>query len=139
MALSFIVTGLTWRWLFTPGDPMIGSTGLNLLLENIGLGFLKINWASDVVYHIPADTVLGQFLTNVGLGWLASPKVGVSLGVITLVIAAGWQLSGYVMALYLAGMRGISDDLREAAFVDGATNWQVYRYIITNECRNRST
>lgn len=130
MALSFIVTGLTWRWLFTPGDPMIGSTGLNLLLENIGLGFLKINWASDVVYHIPADTVLGQFLTNVGLGWLASPKVGVSLGVITLVIAAGWQLSGYVMALYLAGMRGISDDLREAAFVDGATNWQVYRYII---------
>jgi glucose/mannose transport system permease protein len=50
--------------------------------------------------------------------------------VITLTIAAMWQLSGYTMALYLAGLRGISDDLREAARVDGASEWQIYRYII---------
>jgi glucose/mannose transport system permease protein len=130
MAISFIVTGLAWRWLFTPGDPNVGSTGINLLLENLDLGFFNINWASDVVFHIPADSGLGQFLTSIGLDWLASPLAGVSLGVVTLVIAAGWQLSGYVMALYLAGMRGISEDLREAAFVDGASQWQVYRYIV---------
>ncbi len=130
MALSFIVTGLTWRWIFTPGDPLIGSTGLNLLLENLGLGFFKPNWASDVVYHIPAASGLGQFLAYIGLEWLASPRIGVSLGVITLVIAAGWQLSGYTMALYLAGLRGISEDLREAARVDGANEWQINRHII---------
>ncbi len=130
MAISFIVTGLSWRWLFTPGDPNIGSTGINLLFENIGLGFFKPNWASDMVYHIPADSGLGQFLSNIGLDWLASPSIGPSLGVITLVVAASWQLSGYTMALYLAGMRGISEDLREAAKVDGANEWQIYRYIV---------
>jgi glucose/mannose transport system permease protein len=130
MAISFIVTGLAWRWLFTPGDPNVGTTGINRIFENIGLGFIRPNWASDVVYHIPADSGVGQFLTNIGLSWLASPSVGLSLGVVTLIIAAMWQLSGYTMALYLAGLRGIPDDLREAARVDGAGEWQIYRHII---------
>ncbi len=130
MAISFIVTGLAWRWLFTPGDSNVGSTGINLLFENFGFGFFKPNWASDVVYSIPTDSGLGALLTNIGLGWFASPSFGLSLGVITLVIAAMWQLSGYTMALYLAGLRGIPDDLREAARVDGATEWEIYRHII---------
>jgi glucose/mannose transport system permease protein len=130
MAISFIVTGLAWRWLFTPGDPNVGTTGINRILENLGLGFIRPHWASDVVYHIPNSSGLGQFLTSIGLGWLASPSVGVSLGIITVVIAAMWQLSGYTMALYLAGLRGIPDDLREAARVDGASEWQIYRHVL---------
>ncbi len=130
MAISFIVTGLAWRWLFTPGDPNVGTTGINRIFENLGLGFIRPNWASDVVYSIPTHSGLGQFLTSVGLGWFASPSLGVSLGIITLTVAAMWQLSGYTMALYLAGLRGISDDLREAARVDGASEWQIYRHII---------
>ena len=130
MAISFIVTGLAWRWLFTPGDSNIGTTGLNRILENLGLGFIRPHWASDVVYHIPNSSGLGQFLTSIGLGWLASPSVGVSLGIITVAIAAMWQLSGYTMALYLAGLRGIPDDLREAARVDGASEWQIYRHVL---------
>ncbi len=130
MAISFIVTGLAWRWLFTPGDPNVGSTGINLLFENFGLGFFKPNWASDVVYHIPTNSAVGEFLNNIGLSWISSPSFGLSLGVITLTIAAMWQLSGYTMALYLAGLRGIPDDLREAARVDGASEWEIYRYII---------
>ncbi len=39
-------------------------------------------------------------------------------------------MSGYVMAMYLAGLRGIPDELREAARVDGATEWQVFRRVI---------
>jgi glucose/mannose transport system permease protein len=130
MAISFIVTGLAWRWLFTPGDPNVGTTGINRILENLGLGFIRPHWASDVVYHIPHSSGLGQFLTNMGLGWLASPSLGVSLGIITVAIAAMWQLSGYTMALYLAGLRGIPDDLREAARVDGASEWQIYRHVL---------
>lgn len=130
MAISFIVTGLAWRWLFTPGDSNIGTTGINRIFENLGLGFIRPHWASDVVYHIPAGSGLGQFLSNIGLSWLASPSFGVSLGIVTLTIAAMWQLSGYTMALYLAGLRGIPDDLREAARVDGANEWDIYRYII---------
>jgi glucose/mannose transport system permease protein len=130
MAISFIVTGLAWRWLFTPGDPNVGTTGLNRIFENLGLGFIRPNWASDAVYHIPAGSAVGQFFNSIGLSWFASPSFGVSLGIITLTIAAMWQLSGYTMALYLAGLRGIPDDLREAARVDGASEWQIYRHII---------
>lgn len=45
------------------------------------------------------------------------------------VIAAVWQMSGYTMALYLAGLRTIPDELREAARVDGASKFQIYRYV----------
>ncbi|MBN1221424.1 MAG: sugar ABC transporter permease, partial [Anaerolineae bacterium] len=130
MAISFIVTGLAWRWMFTSGDPNVGSTGINLLFEHLGLGFFKPNWASDVVFHLPAESGLGQFLSGIGLGWITSPRLGVSLGVLTLVVAAIWQMSGYTMALYLAGLRGIPEDLREAARVDGANEWQVYWNVI---------
>ncbi|MGY4706577.1 carbohydrate ABC transporter permease [Candidatus Bipolaricaulota sp. J31] len=101
MSLSFIVTGVVWRWLMNPGSPQMGSTGINLLLEKIGLGFMKSGWYTD-------------------------PRVGIK----AVAIAAIWQMSGYVMALYLAGLRGIPETLREAARVDGASEWQIYRYVI---------
>jgi glucose/mannose transport system permease protein len=95
MAISFIVTGVVWRWLENP------STGINLLLEAGHLGLLENGWYTD-------------------------PGIGIK----AVVLAATWQMSGYVMALYLAGLRGISNDLREAARVDGASEWQVFRHIL---------
>jgi glucose/mannose transport system permease protein len=131
MAISFIVTGVVWRWLLTPGSPELGATGVNLLFEKAGLGFLKWGWFTDpVVWHIPADSGLGQFLGRIGLEALASPMFGISAGVVSLVLAAAWQMSGYTMAMYLAGLRGISDELREAARVDGASEWQILWRII---------
>jgi glucose/mannose transport system permease protein len=49
---------------------------------------------------------------------------------IPVVIAAAWQLSGFAMAMYLAGLGTIPQELKEAAQLDGATTWQVYRHII---------
>lgn len=76
-------------------------TGYNLIFRTIGLDFLAWKWAAD-------------------LNW----------GIIAVSIAGAWQFSGYVMALYLAGLRGISSDVREAASIDGANTWQLYRHII---------
>lgn len=101
MALSFIVTGVAWRWLLNPGSAEMGSTGVNLLFERLGLGFLKTGWYTD-------------------------PKIGIK----AVVIAAVWQMSGYVMAMYLAGLRGIPEELREAARVDGASEWQILWSVI---------
>lgn len=95
LAISFIVTGVAWRWLESP------SSGINLLFDAVGLDFLKS-------------------------GWFTNPQIGI----LAVVLAAAWQMSGYVMAMYLAGLRGIPDELREAARVDGATEWQVFRHII---------
>ncbi len=101
LAVSYIVTGVIWRWLLNPGSAELGATGVNLLLDNIGLGFLKNGWYTD-------------------------PNIGIK----AVVLAATWQMSGYVMAMYLAGLRGIPEDLREAARVDGANEFQVYRHVV---------
>jgi len=55
---------------------------------------------------------------------------GFNLALIGIILAAVWQMSGYTMALYLAGLRGIPEELREAARVDGASEWQLYQRII---------
>lgn len=131
MAISFIVTGVVWRWLLNPGTAQTGSSGINLLFEKLGLGFLRSGWFTDpTILYIHPESALGTFLGRIGLGGLASPYVGISLAMVSVVIAATWQMSGYTMALYLAGLRAIPDELREAARVDGASEWQLYRHII---------
>ncbi len=95
MSISFIVGGTVWQWLLNP------STGVNLLLESVGLGVLKSPWYTE-------------------------PRIAIY----SVVIAALWQMSGFTMAMYLAGLRGISDELREAARVDGASDLQLYRHVI---------
>ncbi|GAA5436933.1 carbohydrate ABC transporter permease [Deinococcus sp. A31D244] len=62
---------------------------------------------------------------------LPAPELhGFNLALIGIIIAAVWQMSGYTMALYLAGLRGIPEELREAAKVDGANDLGLYRHVI---------
>lgn len=48
----------------------------------------------------------------------------------TVVLAAVWQSSGFVMAMFLAGLRGIDNEMLKAAQIDGASNWNLYRRIV---------
>ncbi len=130
MAISFIVTGVTWRWLLAPGDPTTGRlTGINVLLNGLNLPLSQ--WYTDpTVLYIQPTGEFGQFLGRIGLGFLTTPNFGIPVAMFSIVIAATWQMSGYVMAMYLAGLRGIPEELREAARVDGADEWQVYRHIV---------
>ena len=52
------------------------------------------------------------------------------MAIYTVVIAAVWQSSGFVMAMFLAGLRGIDSEIMKAAQMDGASNWNLYRRII---------
>lgn len=131
MAISFIVTGVAWRWILTPGDEAIGPVGVNLLLDKLGLQGLQSRWFTDpAVKFITPDSGLGQLLNAVGLGFVTNSDFGYALAISSLVVAAMWQLSGYTMALYLAGLRSVPDELREAARIDGASELSVYRYIV---------
>ncbi len=79
-----------------------------------------------------AALLIGWALT-LGRTWtpLPFPELhGFNLAFVGIIIAAIWQMSGYTMALYLAGLRGIPEELREAAVVDGANPWQLYTRII---------
>ncbi|WP_425563953.1 carbohydrate ABC transporter permease [Nonomuraea longicatena] len=98
MAISFVATGIVWRWLMNSGTGE-RAVGLNRLLDVFGLP----QWA-----------------------WFKDPDWGMA----AMAIPAIWQMSGYVMALFLAGFRGVPEELREAARVDGCTEWGVYRHIV---------
>jgi glucose/mannose transport system permease protein len=63
--------------------------------------------------------------------WLVNPK----MAIYTVVIAGVWQSSGFVMALFLAGLRGIDDAIVKAAQVDGASLPRIYRRIIIPSLR----
>ena len=66
-----------------------------------------------------------------GMPWLQSSWWSAGqFNMAAMAIPAIWQLSGYVMALFLSGFRGISLDQREAARVDGATEWKLYRHVL---------
>lgn len=52
------------------------------------------------------------------------------LAIYTIVIAAVWQTSGFVMAMFLAGLRGIDNEILKAAQIDGASSWNLYRRIV---------
>ncbi len=51
------------------------------------------------------------------------------------VIAAVWQSSGFVMAMFLAGLRGVDNEIMKAAQIDGASTIQLYRRIIIPQLR----
>ncbi len=52
------------------------------------------------------------------------------MAIYTIVIAAVWQSSGFVMAMFLAGLRGVDDSLIKAAEIDGASKMKAYWYVI---------
>ena len=57
------------------------------------------------------------------------------MAIYTVVIAAVWQTSGFVMAMFLAGLRGIDTEILKAAQMDGASNWNLYRRVIIPQLR----
>jgi glucose/mannose transport system permease protein len=100
MAISFIAMGTVFNWILNSARDEEAG-GLNLALQKIGLGFLQNDW-----------------------------YVGEKGAMYAMALPAIWQMSGYVLALFLAGFRGIPDDLREAARVDGASESQIYRHVL---------
>ncbi|MGC4025966.1 MAG: sugar ABC transporter permease [Mesorhizobium sp.] len=95
MALSFIVTGVAWKWFLDPG---------------IGLEHVMHLWGWE----------------SFSFRWIKDGK----MAIYTIVIAAIWQSSGFVMAMFLAGLRGVDNEVIKAAQIDGASTVTIYRRII---------
>jgi glucose/mannose transport system permease protein len=121
----------------------------------LGLGFAIL-----IDQHIRSEGVfrsiflypmaLSFIVTGTAWKWLLDPGVGLEhtlrnlgwqsfsfgwikdsdMAIYCVVIAAVWQTSGFVMALFLAGLRGVDAEQISAARVDGARSWQIYLHII---------
>ncbi|MGM0641307.1 MAG: carbohydrate ABC transporter permease [Thermotogota bacterium] len=103
MAISFVVTGTVMSWIFAPGRIPNAPQGINLLLDKLGLDFMQWQW------YTSTDSV-----------------ANFNLALIPVILAAVWQFSGYIMAMYLAGMRAIPTDIIEASRVDGASDSKIF-------------
>ena len=105
-------------------------------------GFLR------TVYLYPM--ALSFIVTGTAWKWMLNPSMGIEklftdwgftdftfdwlvnrdMSIYTIVIAAVWQSSGFVMALFLAGLRSIDDEIVKAAKIDGASLYSIYITII---------
>jgi multiple sugar transport system permease protein/raffinose/stachyose/melibiose transport system permease protein len=72
------------------------------------------------------NNVLGRTEQGNQISWLGNP----SLNLWAVLIAASWRQVGYVMVLYLAGLKGVDPSLREAAAIDGANERQTFRHVV---------
>ncbi len=95
MAISFVVTGVAWRWIFNPG------IGIESVVRGWGFESFTFDWITR------SETAL-----------------------YCIVIAGIWQGAGFVMALFLAGLRGVDGSILKAAAIDGANQFQIYTRIV---------
>lgn len=89
----------------------------------LSLALIGIIW--EVVYS-PQFGLINGILHNTKPGtaidWLGDPH----LNLWSVLVEATWRQTGYVMVLYLAGLKAFDPALREAAQIDGATGWQLF-------------
>lgn len=81
---------------------------------------------------------LGLEKTMHDLGWQSFSfnwLIDSNMAIYTVVIAAVWQATGFVMAMFLAGLRGIDGEMIKAAQIDGAPAWKIYARIIIPQLR----
>ena len=86
-------------------------------------GFFTPNLIGGVVLGFIWQFVFSRVFKS---SWLADPDKAFW----SLVIVTVWQLSGYMMLIYIAGFTGLSSDVLEAASIDGATGFQKMKSII---------
>lgn len=92
------------------------------LIGGIVLGYIWQFVFSRVFVNIGEATGFGVF----EISWLSEPDKAFA----AMVLVTVWQLSGYMILIYVAGFMGLSEDVLEAASLDGAAGFAKLRYII---------
>jgi glucose/mannose transport system permease protein len=110
-------------------------------------GFLRAIYLYPMALSFIVTGTAWRWILNPGLGlqhlvrqmgfenftfdWIVTP----GMSIYTVVIAGAWQSTGFVMALFLAGLRGVDDSIIKAAQVDGASATRIYTSIIIPSLR----
>ena len=98
-------------------------------------GFFTPNLIGGIVLGYIWQFVFSRVFVNIGestgwslfeISWLSEPNKAFA----ALVLVSVWQLSGYMILIYVAGFMGLSEDVMEAASIDGAAGWAKLKNII---------
>lgn len=147
--LTAIRNTAIWIVLFG-GISFVAGLGVALLFqsERRGVGVYRTALFLPIVFSLVVTSliwsaifqpsgVLNTFLESVGLGdltrvWLGDPDTALY----AVIVAALWREIGYVMVLFIAGLKGLDPSVTEAARVDGATRWQRFRHVTFPQLRS---
>jgi multiple sugar transport system permease protein len=92
----------------------------------LSLALIGIIWEFFYSPNYGLINVVTGHNTNANLiDWLGDP----SINLWSVLIEASWRQAGYVMVLYLAGLKAVDPSLREAARIDGASAWQAFWHV----------
>jgi multiple sugar transport system permease protein len=105
VVLSLAVVGFIWQ-------SVVYSTENGLATEIFGSGE-AINWLGD-------QSFLVAFSEN----------YGISRNFVAILVAIAWRHTGYIMVLYLAGLKSVDASLKESAAIDGCSEWQAFRLVV---------
>ena len=97
----------------------------------ISLAVTGIIW--DNVFRTDGvlNAILGNTNADTAVSWLGDPHKNIWV----VLFIASWRHIGYIMLLYLAGMKSVDPSLREASAIDGATEWYTFRRVIIPSLR----
>ena len=121
---------------------------LGLLLAILLDQKIRAEGALRTIYLYPM--ALSMIVTGTAWKWIMNPGLGIEalvrgwgfetfsfdwiidpdMAIYAIVIAAVWQASGFVMALFLAGLRSVDEEIIKAARIDGIPTWRIYSAII---------
>lgn len=106
--------------------------GRNLFRTVVFFPYVASIVACTSVWNIifnPGAGLVNVILNSLGVEDLPRWAADKHWAMFTVILFSVWKDMGYYMVIYLAGLQGISNDLYEAASLDGANGWQKFRYI----------
>jgi multiple sugar transport system permease protein len=112
----FIASAAIFRQIFANRDTAI----INLVVR--ALGGEGLAWLQE---SKGVNVIIAEALGITIPGWAAGP----SLALVVVMIHSIWTYVGYDTVIYLAGLGNIPTELNDAAAIDGANNWEVFRYV----------
>ncbi len=105
------------------------------------VGFFTPNIIGGIILGYIWNFIFSYVLTSLGkswgiealsTSWLTNPNTAL----LALALVSAWQMSGYLMVIYIAGLTNVSGELKEAALIDGASYIQMTRYVTLPLIRN---
>jgi ABC-type sugar transport system permease subunit len=102
---------------------------LPVLTSSVGVALI---WMSMYDPQAGWINAIVRFFGGTPVAWLSDPKAGfagISVAMWAVILAYLWQDYGYNMVIFIAALQGIPQELRDAAMIDGANSWQVFRRI----------
>lgn len=102
------------------------------------LSMAVIGFVWQLVYNPDTgliNSIIGANKPGHYIDWIGDPD----LNLWAILIAASWRHTGYMMILYLAGLKGVDPSLREASALDGAGEWKTFKNVIFPVLRPTNT